>query len=90
MPLMPTNRGYTAWNPSDPSAWPPRLLGSHKAAHLALRAWLLGEWEADYESNDSPFGSSRTKIGASPPRYPDPNRKAEEMEIVSLQLTEVK
>ena len=91
MPLMPTGRGYTSWDPTDPVSQKrlPRFFRTKQAAKLALVAWLCGEWKPDYEENDSPFGPATIKIGASPPKVKDPTRKNADMILVLFRVEEV-
>lgn len=82
LPLRTAGRGFTFDEPIDGCL--PRLFRNRHAAHLALRAWLKGHWVCirtrcyDGESDEE----IRIK--------PVADRKAEDMEIVELSITERK
>lgn len=58
----------------------PRLFAREQYARLALKAWLKGAWEPDYETDDC------FRIGASAPSDPPETRKPEEMAVVKIAL----
>lgn len=60
----------------------PRVFPTAHAAGCALRAWLKGKWEPEYETNDWDY--RRDKIGASPVAVA--GRKAEDMSVVAMTL----
>jgi hypothetical protein len=75
-------RGFTH---REPSAGLPRLFLGERAAKAAMRCWIQGAWENDYGVGD--YYTSPGELQGCSPR-PRPDRKAEEMEIVRLSLTE--
>lgn len=72
-----SKRGGTWVDPS--TTLPPRFFYTRRAAVLALRAWLSGKmtYSVDYDTNAVDLSI-----------LPDPNRKAEDMEIVDFVLVE--
>lgn len=87
MPLLKHNRGYTLIETDAFTAFGrTRLFETADAARRALKCWLKGAWELDYETDD--WGGNRYKIGASAPAAAPANRKADEMELVEFEVTE--
>lgn len=54
MPLYPSNKGYSNWEPGCFSRGVPRVFTSKKAAENAVTAWLKGAWliRCDYKTGD--------------------------------------
>lgn len=79
------SRGFTHDEPMSPSVKPPRLFTSRRGAHLALRAWLAGEWTETFSSSYDEWGG-----GVEPDGHEieaRPHRRASEMEIVEIGLS---
>lgn len=74
--------GYTSTKPS--TTLPPRLFKSEKSAKNALTCWLKGKHYIDYDVNsydgDTIFFVGVKKI---------PDRKREDMEVISVAVIEV-
>ena len=80
--FLPENygKGYTR---TEPVAGPqPRLLHSHKAAHLALTAWAKGVWSVS-TNHDGESGIVET-VGLN--YDPVVGRSKDRMEIVEVEL----
>lgn len=86
LPEMQYARGGTYTELTDKR--PPRLFSTRTAAANALRHWLAGilstTWVPDQSSHDI-FGEGDYKREI----LPQPHRKAEEMEIVQVNITVV-
>lgn len=76
-------RGYSHDKPTEGAF--PRLFLKRSAAHLARVAWLKGEWQCEVEHDD--WGGGPYTVGAYPVH--DPSRKADDMEIVRLEINVV-
>lgn len=61
----------------------PRLFTTQTAARNCLRWWLAGVPTPEYDTDE--WSQSEVKVGASPGKG-DPNRKAEDMEVVKVTL----
>lgn len=69
-------KGYTHHVPLDPLKHAPRLFVKKRAANDALRWWLLGHTSVlRFEDGDETWSTD-----------PDADRKAEDMEVVELQV----
>lgn len=68
-----------------PFKGPPRLFTTETGAKNCMRWWLGGEPIPEYDSDD---GYSSYQVGASIGKG-DPNRKADELEIIKVTISEV-
>ncbi len=75
-------RGHTHEEPK--TGCVPRLFPKRSSAHLALVAWLKGDWKESH-STDSYTGEWDMDVTI----RPRPHRKAQEMIIVPIKLKEV-
>jgi len=74
------SKGFTMNEPMQVSLIPPRLFTMKRSAKMALSKWLMGKHEVSYNS----FGETcRIVIKG------QADRKAEDMEIVSVTLLEI-
>jgi len=69
-----------------PFKGPPRVFATRSAASNCLRWWLAGKPVAEYDFDE--FGQSTYPVGASPGPG-DENRKADEMEVIEIELRQV-
>jgi len=78
------SRGFTHDEPT--GAQPPRIFFRKRDAQAALRCWLQGEWsEKSYQ--DSYTGE--WDYGGPEPTKKRPDRKAEDMEVVEIEIHRV-
>lgn len=76
-------RGFTHDIPTSPTQTPPRLFLTERAAKSALRWWLEGTTVVRYVRNSTPWGEDDSEDWQT---LPVPERKPEDMEVVSLEL----
>lgn len=81
-----SGRGGSFVDPQDPKETHPRLFFTQLAAKRALIAWLRGKHEGNYEMEYDEWSGKGYQICIGYVVVPIPNRKAEEMEVIEIQL----
>jgi hypothetical protein len=76
-----TSGGFTHFEPQDPCVRPPRLFQKERSAMQALRWWLMGVTTVRHTGGGAWDDYSETWD-----THPEPDRKAEDMEIVLVEL----
>ena len=79
-------RGGSFVDPQDPNEIHPRLFITQLAAKRALIAWLRGKHEGDYDVEYSDYDGKSYRICVGYVVVPVPSRKAEDMEVVEIEM----
>ena len=81
-----SGRGGSFVDPQDPNEIHPRLFISQLAAKRALIAWLRGKHEGAYDFEYSDYDNKSYQVCVGYVVVPVPSRKAEDMEVVEIEM----